>query len=136
MKIVVDANALFSAMLRDGLARKVFFHAELELCAPAFLLEEASKHFGELAKKYSGTSGELAQLLRLLASQVELVPDEKLAPYLPAACKLVLDDQDWLYLACALHSNAALWSNDAQLKKQKRIAVNTTQELAKALGLI
>ncbi len=50
MKLVVDANILFSALLRKGLTRHLWFHPEVQLFAPEFILNEALSHQAELLK--------------------------------------------------------------------------------------
>ncbi|MDP2717958.1 MAG: PIN domain-containing protein, partial [Candidatus Micrarchaeota archaeon] len=52
MKLVVDANVLFSALIKDGLTRRVWFSPELELLAPEHLLLEFEKYRAFLRKKY------------------------------------------------------------------------------------
>ncbi|MFA6049052.1 MAG: PIN domain-containing protein [Candidatus Micrarchaeia archaeon] len=136
MKLVADANVLFSALLRKGMTRRLWFHPEARLYAPEFLMQEAAGHQSELLKKYAGTREEVLRMLGLLARQVELVPDSKLLPYLPAATALSSDSKDWLYLACALHVDAAIWTHDKEFQRQKRVKIKTTQELAEELGLL
>jgi predicted nucleic acid-binding protein len=77
---------------------------------------------------------EFNQLLELTTSQLILVSDAELKPYLPAAASLINDSKDWLYLACALKENAILWSNDKEFKKQTRIKTKTTEEMMKETG--
>jgi len=136
MKLVADANVMFSALLRGGLTRRLWFHPALELSAPAFIIREFLKHRAELLTKYSGSGEEFERLQKLLLSQVRLVADEELQPYLPAASSLSGDAKDWLYLACALHQNAAIWSNDRDFGMQKRVEIKTTKKLAGEIGLL
>ena len=136
MKLVVDANVLFSALLRKGLTRHLWFHPEMQLFAPEFILNEALSHNAELLKKYGGTREEFLRLFECLAGQVSLVSDSDLKPYLPAASTLSQDSKDWLYLACALYANAAIWSQDKDFQGQARVEIKTTIELANEIGLL
>ena len=134
MKLVVDANILFSAIIRNGMTRRLWFHPSASLSAPAFLLEEARRHRNEILAKFGGTEEEFDRLLALLAGQLVLVPDERLKPYLPAAASLSKDSKDWLYLACALCEDAELWSHDKGFLAQRRVRVFSSAELAGMLG--
>lgn len=136
MKATVDANVLFSALLKQGLTRRIWFSPQMELFAPAFLLEEFRKYDSFLQKKFSGTPQEFLALCEKLFSQVRFVPDNELKPFLPAAASLSNDPKDWLYLACALKENTEIWSNDKEFKKQKRIKTATTTELAEKEGTL
>jgi len=136
MKIVADANILFSCLLKAGLTRRLWFHPELELIAPAFIVKEFLKYRNELLKKYSGSEEEFEKLLSRILAQMKMVDEEDLRPYLPAAASLSSDAKDWLYLACALRENAQIWSHDKGFKKQIRIIIKGTEELAGEMGLL
>ncbi|MBI2598068.1 MAG: hypothetical protein HYW50_02635 [Candidatus Diapherotrites archaeon] len=51
MKTTSDANILFSALIKEGLTRKIWFNPELELFSPKFLLLEFKKYSNYLNKK-------------------------------------------------------------------------------------
>jgi predicted nucleic acid-binding protein len=130
MKLVIDANVLFSALLKDGLTRKLLFHPEVQAFAPAFIAVELVEHERELLSKFSGTVQEFRSLTDLVLSQVALLPDQKLSPYLQAVESLSKDDDDLLYLAAALYSGSDLWSRDRGFAGQRRVKVWSTSELA------
>ncbi len=65
---------------------------------------------------------------------MRLISDSDLAPYLPAASTLSQDSKDWLYLACALYANAAIWSQDKDFQGQTRVEIKTTIQLANEIG--
>jgi predicted nucleic acid-binding protein len=136
MKLVVDANVIFSALIRKGMTRRLWFHPSASLIAPAYLIEEVKRHRKEILVKFRGTEEEFDMLFALLVGQLELVPDERLKPYLPAAASLSKDSDDWFYLACALCEDAALWSHDKGFLAQRRVRVLSSAELAGMLGLL
>ena len=129
MKAVADANVLFACMLRDGGTRRAWFNAELSLYAPRFVIKEFLKYEEELAGRYAGSRADFNQLFEIVLRQARLVDDADLAPYLPAVASLSADSKDWLYLACALKEDAALWSNDRGFSGQTRVRVLTTTQL-------
>ncbi len=134
MKATVDANILFSALLREGATRRIWFLPELELYAPEYLIVEFLKYKKYLREKFKGTDGEFGLFSQKLVSQIKLVKDSELEPFLPAATSLIKDPKDWLYLACALKADTIIWSNDKGFKEQKRIRAKNTDELLKELG--
>lgn len=136
MKVTVDANVLFSALLKKGATRKLWFDPEMKLYAPEVLLDEFKKYSGFLQKKFNGTEEEFRQLSEKLLVQVRFVADNQLKPFLPAAAFLLDDEKDWLYLACALKEDTIIWSNDSGFKRQARVKVKTTTELMKETGLL
>ncbi len=63
----------------------MFFNPALFLFAPEFIVDEFARHLVEVRKK-SGLDGEeLYRLVDKVLSQLVLVPDKDLKPFLPAA---------------------------------------------------
>ena len=136
MRATIDANILFSALLKKGLTRRVLFNPEMDLYAPFFILEEFKKYQNFLLKKFSGSKKEFQTLAQTILTQISFIPDSQLKPFLPAAASLIEDKKDWLYLACALKEDTIIWSNDKGFKKQKRVKARTTSEIAKEAGML
>ncbi len=136
MKAVADANILFSALLKNGVTRRLWFNPEIELYAPRFLLIEFEKHSNYLKNKFSGSNEEFQLLHRKITSQIFFAEDRELKPFLPAAAHLTKDADDWLYLACALKEDTIIWSEDKEFKKQNRIKVFNTKEMMKEFGML
>jgi len=136
MNITVDANILFAALIREGMTRNLWFAPDVVMFAPDFILTEFDKYRRELKKKFGGTVEEFDLLCEKILSQVKFVSEQELIPFLPAAASLTNDAKDWLYFACALKENTAIWSNDKEMKKQTRISVKTTIELIEEVGTL
>lgn len=133
MKATVDANILFACLIKGNLTRKLWFNPELHLFAPSFIIDEFLKYRKEIEKKSRLPEDEFNRLLGLVLSQITLVPDSELKPFIPAAASLTKDDKDWLYLACALKENTIIWSNDKEFKRQKRVETKTTAEMMETI---
>ncbi len=116
MKLVVDANVLFSALLRDSGTRKLLLDRRLLLFAPKFLLLEYAKYSRELRNRSKLREDDFASLTKMLLGRIRLVSDEEIMLYYQAALSLVDDRKDAPYVACALAAGADLWSNDRHLK--------------------
>jgi len=133
MRLVADANVLFSSIIRDGTTRRIWFHPQVSLCAPATIVIEFMKYRDHILRKSGRPPEEVDTLVEKALAQVKIIGDETLKPYLPAAASLISDSKDWLYLACALKENATVWSNDKGFERQKRVSIRSTTELIEEL---
>ena len=131
MQLVVDANVLFSALIKSGETRRILLLSEHDLYAPEFMIEEFKKHLSELQKKTHLPKDKLSQYLEtfLQLAEIKLVPFEEFKHEKEFAAKISPDKDDIAYLALALHLQFQLWSQDKRLKKQNKIKVITTKEL-------
>ncbi len=136
MRLVVDANILFAALLRGGWTRQLWFKPGVTLYAPRFILSEYLAHRDELRRKFNGSDGELDEIFRRLTNDLALVEDSELVAYAFASEHLTADPDDLPYLACALAVNADIWSNDHDFQGHERVNIWKTVELAKELGLL
>jgi len=51
MELIVDANILVSALLKEGTTRELMFNIDLILYTPEFIMEEFFEHIDKLAQK-------------------------------------------------------------------------------------
>ena len=51
MEVIVDTNVIISALLRDGLTRRILLLALFEVQTVRFARQEIEKHKGELLRK-------------------------------------------------------------------------------------
>ncbi len=131
MKVTIDANVFFSALIKDGFTRSLMIKSDFTLYAPTFILIEINKYESYLLQKSKLDVQTFNEVKETLLRRITLVSGEALKPYLIPASTLISDEKDWIYLACALKENTIIWSDDPDLKEQNRIVVKTLQELAK-----
>ena len=62
MDLVVDANILFAALIKDGITAKLLFLDDLHLYAPEFLLDEFNKHRNYLLNKTHRTKEDFNEI--------------------------------------------------------------------------
>ncbi len=130
MKLVVDANVLMSALIAtEGRTCELLFRENLELYAPAFLMEEVTEHKAEILSRSRLSEEDLSLFISLLRPRILFVGKEASARYLPKARRISPNPDDTEYLALALSLRCALWSNDKRLKRQGEVKVYTTTEL-------
>ncbi|MDI6886151.1 MAG: PIN domain-containing protein [archaeon] len=136
MKLVVDANILFSFFKKDSFTRRfILSHPEIELFTSLYVFEELEEHKGEIKSKarIDDTIFELSS--KELSAYVTIVPLDEFKEFWEEAEQISPDPDNAQYLAVALSLDCAIWSNDKDLKeKQYRVVVVTTEELTKLLG--
>ncbi len=134
MDLVVDANEIFAALIRESKTHELIFDERLRLFTTEFFFTEFKKHSEEIQKKTEKTAQELSNLLDVLKKKIMLIPLEELLPYLDEAEKISPDPDDAAYIALALKLKCAVWSQDKDLKnKQKVVQVYSTEDLASML---
>ena|SRR3989338_506709 len=132
MKIILDANVLFSALIKDSTTRKIILEYDGFFLFPLFIFEEMEKHKEELFSKSGMTHKEFNELLQLILKKVVIVPSEVLLPYQKEAWDIVkdIDIDDVLFVACVLaYQDSILWSDDKKLKYLAGIRVLNTKEI-------
>ena len=72
MRLVVDANALFSALIKDGKSAEIFTSFGLELFAPEFIFEEFEKHKNEILEKTHRNEKDFYSLLNQVENLINM----------------------------------------------------------------
>ncbi len=134
MDLVVDANVLFAALIKESFSYNLLFSGKFHLFTPEYIFTEFENHKEELLEKTDRTTEEFFRLVEILKRRIVLVPLEELLPYVEEAEKLTPDPDDMVYFALALKLNCSIWSNEKKLKEQDKIEVYNTYELAKISG--
>jgi len=131
MELVVDANVLFSALIKDGATRKLFFDDRLQLCTPEYIFQEIFDHVEELEKKTHSKQKKINRVIQqlLTGSDIRIISLLEIKAYREQAKQISPDPKDVPYFATALKMNCAIWSNDKELQNQKRIKVYSTTDL-------
>jgi predicted nucleic acid-binding protein len=139
MLLVVDANVVFSVLIKGGKTLDIFIlnraNKRFEFIAPEFLMVEVEKHTIEILKKTGLSSEELEKVLDFLEKEIEFVSFIDFSEFYEEAEKISPDPNDVQYFALALKSNGAIWSNDKPLKKQFAVDVLSTGEVIKLMEL-
>lgn len=129
MKLVVDANVIFSALIKNSTTREIILLGFYDFYTPKFILAEIENHIFELEEKTKLNKTELFWLIKELLRFVTLVPVEEYNSKIQEAGSISPDKEDIHYFALALKLNCGIWSNDKILKEQNRIRVSNTKEL-------
>jgi len=130
MDLVVDANVIFSVLIKSGKTEDLIFNNDLHLFAPEFIFEEFYRYKNYLLGKTQRTPEEFDNLLLTLKKKITLIANEETDNYLVKARTICPDLKDIDYFALALKLNIPIWSNDKELKeKQSIVQVYSTIEL-------
>ncbi len=133
MKLVLDSNIIFSALIKKSTTRDIILSDIFDLYAPEYIFSEIRKHKELLLKKSRLDEGELDALLLLLQKHIHLTPKGKYNEKMALAEDILkgIDITDSPFLALALSLDCSVWSNDGHFKQQDIVEVYTTKELVK-----
>jgi len=132
LKIIIDSNILFSALIKDSITRKMILDYEEQFLFPSYIFEEMEKHKNELLAKSKIKSKDFEELLSLLLQKVIIIPSEVLLNYRDEAYQIIkdIDPDDVTFIACALaFSGSLIWSDDKKLKRQTKVRIINTTEM-------
>lgn len=130
MDLVVDANILISALIKESTTSDMLFRNDLHLFAPEFIFLELEKHKKEVKNKIKRTEEDFERLIKIFERRIEIIPKEEIEVFLERAEEISPDIKDVAYVALALKLNCCIWSNDKILRdKQSIIKVYSTNEL-------
>lgn len=131
MRLVVDANILFSALIKESMTKRILFNLFYELYSPIFVFKEFKKYKEEILSKTHRRKEEFYEVLENLKEVISFIPEEEFEDYFEEAEKICPDPNDAIYFALALKLNCGIWSNDKKLKEQNKINVYSTEDLVK-----
>ena len=137
MKIVIDVNVLFSAMIRDSTTRAIIVNSGFEFYFPEPSLHKIRKYKEYLLEKTGFSEEEYSQLLNLLFKFIKIIPIEQIEKSWDKAMQIMahIDEEDVTFIAAALElSDAIIWSDDKDFDKQQKIAVFKTDEIVLLFG--
>ena len=129
MDLVVDANVLFSAAIKDSKTAELLLRNDLAYHAPEYVFEEFARHRGELLEKTHRTEDDFERFVDVLRSQIVEWPSATVRSHLDHAREVCPDPGDVPYFALAIHLDAAIWSDDRAIADQDAVTVLTTADL-------
>jgi len=133
MRVVADANVLFSFFKKDSATRAILTFPTLSCSSPAFAISELAKYKETIILKAKISESGFGLSLSALGDIVDFIPLKEFTDFIPEAVKISPDPADVQYIALSLMLECPLWSNDKKLRDQKEVAVLSTSELLKLL---
>ncbi|RQG91794.1 PIN domain-containing protein [Natrarchaeobius chitinivorans] len=131
MKLVIDANVVISALIADSKTREFIVTLEPDLLTPAFVYDEVENYEDLIVEKSGMEPDRVAQFIDLLFQYIEVVPADDFYPAIERADEAIgdTDPDDVLYLACAIASEAAIWSDDSDFDEQDLVDTYSTSDV-------
>jgi len=138
MKLVIDANVVISALIADSKTRELIVTLEPDLLTPAFVHDEIENYEDLIVEKSGMKPGRVTQFIDLLFQYIEVVPADDFYPAIERADDAIgdTDPDDVLYLACAITTDAAIWSDDADFDEQSLVEVYSTSDVIESFNTI
>jgi len=133
MKLVIDANEMFSFFNPKSLARSIALRHDLELHSPYFALGEIEHVRPMIIKRFSLSAAGFDAVISLLRSVIKFSPEGAYLDMIDRAMEISPDPDDADFLALAMLLNCPLWSEDKALRKQKDVEVYSSTELSRIL---
>ena len=131
MKLVIDANVVISALIADSKTRELIVTLEPDLLTPEFVHDELENYTELIVDKSGMHPNRVAQFIDLRFQYIEVVPASKFYPYIEKADAAIgeTDPDDVLYVACALASDADIWSEDTDFDEQDIVETHSTTDV-------
>lgn len=140
MRLVIDANELFSTIIARGTGRwtkklDILFSDSIEIFTPSLLFDELERNKEEIKSKSKFLDEDFEVFMGLLKARIKFVPPEYFLDELSEAEKISPHTKDSLYFALALKLDCAIWSGEKRLKEQSLVKVLNTKDLIKEFKL-
>ncbi|MGE0793070.1 MAG: putative toxin-antitoxin system toxin component, PIN family [Candidatus Woesearchaeota archaeon] len=129
MNLVLDANILFAALIKNSTTTKLLFNSNLKLYTSKFIFEEFEKYKSLILRKTKKSEKELELILDILKEIIYIVSIDEYFEYIERAKDISPDPKDMDYIALALKLNCSIWSNDKELKNQNFVKIYSTKDI-------
>ena len=135
MRIIVNTNRIIAALIKDSVSRKIIIHGNAEFIAIPFVEHEIAPHKQLIIDKAEITESEFDMLIQKLFTKMIQLDDTVILSRMKEASAIMyqIDPDDVPFIAAALATDAAIWSDDRHFQQQKKINVYTTHQLNQML---
>lgn len=132
MKLVLDSNVLFAAMLRDSTTRRLLVDPPVDLVTPTALFIEIQSHRDQILRRSGLDADAFEALLRLLTEDVQAIAPTEYESHMAAAGAAIgaADPGDVPFLAVALALDSdGIWTQNTKHFQGGGVAVWTTKDV-------
>jgi predicted nucleic acid-binding protein len=133
LRLVLDTNVVLKALIKDSVVRGMLLRSLHEFVIPEYAIEETKKHLDMVAIKSGLSEKEIDSVLSALLVNVEVIPAAKVASKMKEAEAVMssIDAGDIPFVAACMSAGCdGIWSDDKDLKRQRKVKVWTTKEVA------
>lgn len=126
MRIVIDSNRVFAALIKDHTTRSILFNRKFQFFAPSFIKSEIYKYKKEIMRKTKMTKEEINFVLRDIFNKIEIISYREYQDLIKYFKNKINDPKDVSYLAvCKTIKAEGIWTHDPHFKEQKIIRIFT-----------
>lgn len=132
LKLILDTNIILKALIKNSKVRAILLSPNYQLYVPAYAVEEVKKHVPLLIEKTGLSEEKIKLALGILLTNIQVVPPENISTKWNEAEEIMgpIDRGDVPFIAAALSiAWDGIWSDDRDLKRQKRVKVWSTREI-------
>lgn len=121
MKVVVDTNIVFSAILNsNSWIGNIILNSgkSLKFYSPKYLQKEIQNHIAKIQKITNLNDDEVQDVIEILFTKIHFIADELIPKETLAQADLLtrnVDFDDVMFIALSLHLNCKLWTGDKEL---------------------
>jgi len=136
MILIVDANVVISALIRNSKSRELLTISPFVLYSPDTLLESIEKYKEEFIQRSELSDKDFETLLSFILEKITIVNQQEYKSKLEQAQDIIghIDIGDVDYIALALSvKNDGIWSDDAHFQKQDKIKVYQTEDIVRLI---
>ncbi len=135
MRIVIDANMVIAALVKDSKSREIIANRNFEFISPDFLLGEIRKHESYICEKSRLSKEELGLLVSLLLEHIKIIAASEYEESINTAKEIMKEDiKDVPYVACYMALKCdGIWTNDTDYDNKNQIKVLKTKDLIKLI---
>jgi predicted nucleic acid-binding protein len=133
--LVIDANILISALIKEGLTREILTNLRINFICPENALKSIYSYKEDIIRKAEIDEKTFNIILLRLLKYVNLIPLDIINAFREEADKIMgkIHKEDTIFIATALAFNCPIWSNDNHFQKQNKIKVFATKDMMKLL---
>ena len=137
MRIVIDANRIIAAMIKESTTRDILFDKNFEFLAPDYTITEVHNHEEELRAKTKLSHEEFEVLLSLIFERIKIVPQIEYSEFIEIYKDDIEDKDDLPYIAvCIASKSDGIWTHDPHLLEQNIVKTFTNIDMLKLSGQI
>lgn len=135
MKIVIDANMIIAALVRDSKAREIIMSDKFEFASPDFVLDEIYKYENEICEKAGLSKIEFELLMSLIFQKISIINVDYYENYKENAKEIMKEDiKDVPYVASYLALKCdGIWTTDPDFEGKEGIRIFSTAELLRLM---
>jgi len=134
MRVIVDSNRIISALIKEGVSRKILSSKNIEFFTVDYVMKEINKYKAVILEKSAMSKEQVDTLFSLVMENINIVPEEDIKSNMKKALVIMkdIDAKDAPFIAAALAiPNDGIWSHDRHFEKQNKVKMWLAKDLIK-----